>query len=60
MIARFNARQPMADMAPPLRVSLTAITQMLAPQMAWISLMRIVTVFGSTALTVFGSTALAA
>ena len=33
-----------------LRVSLTGIAQMLIPHIAWISLMRIVSVFGNTAL----------
>jgi len=36
-----------------LRVSLTGIAQMLIPHLAWISLMRIVSVFGSTALAAY-------
>jgi putative MATE family efflux protein len=36
-----------------LRVSLTGIAQMLVPHIAWISLMRIVSVFGSTALAAY-------
>jgi putative MATE family efflux protein len=36
-----------------LRVSLTGIAQMLIPHIAWISLMRIVSVFGSTALAAY-------
>jgi len=36
-----------------LRVSLTGITQMLVPQIAWIVLMRIVSVFGSSALAAY-------
>jgi putative MATE family efflux protein len=40
-------------MARLLRVSLTGIAQMLIPHIAWISLMRIVSVFGSTALAAY-------
>jgi putative MATE family efflux protein len=36
-----------------LRVSVTGIAQMLVPHIAWISLMRIVSVFGSTALAAY-------
>jgi putative MATE family efflux protein len=36
-----------------LKVSLTGIAQMLIPHIAWISLMRIVSVFGSTALAAY-------
>ncbi len=36
-----------------LRVSVTGIAQMLIPHIAWISLMRIVSVFGSTALAAY-------
>jgi putative MATE family efflux protein len=36
-----------------LRVSLTGIGQMLVPHIAWVSLMRIVSVFGSTALAAY-------
>jgi len=36
-----------------LRVSLTGIAQMLIPHIAWVSLMRIVSVFGSTALAAY-------
>jgi putative MATE family efflux protein len=36
-----------------LRVSLTGVAQMLVPHIAWISLMRIVSVFGSTALAAY-------
>jgi putative MATE family efflux protein len=46
---RFNPR----IMARLLRVSLTGIAQMLVPHIAWISLMRIVSVFGSTALAAY-------
>jgi putative MATE family efflux protein len=40
-------------MARLVRVSLTGIAQMLIPHIAWISLMRIVSVFGSTALAAY-------
>jgi putative MATE family efflux protein len=46
---RFNL-QVMATL---LRVSVTGIAQMLIPHIAWISLMRIVSVFGSTALAAY-------
>jgi putative MATE family efflux protein len=46
---RFN----LEVMARLLRVSLTGIAQMLVPHIAWISLMRIVSVFGSTALAAY-------
>ena len=46
---RFNL-QVMATL---LRVSVTGIAQMLVPHIAWISLMRIVSVFGSTALAAY-------
>ena len=36
-----------------LRVSVTGIAQMLVPHIAWISLMRIVSLFGSTALAAY-------
>jgi len=53
---RILARQIHLDldvMARLLRVSLTGIAQMLIPQIAWLSLMRIVSVFGSTALAAY-------
>jgi putative MATE family efflux protein len=53
---RILARQIRLDlevMARLLRVSLTGIAQMLIPHIAWISLMRIVSVFGSTALAAY-------
>ena len=40
-------------MARLIRVSVTGIAQMLVPHIAWISLMRIVSVFGSTALAAY-------
>jgi putative MATE family efflux protein len=46
---RFNL-QAMATL---LRVSVTGIAQMLVPHIAWISLMRIVSAFGSTALAAY-------
>jgi Na+-driven multidrug efflux pump len=46
---RFNL-QVMATL---VRVSVTGIAQMLVPHIAWISLMRIVSVFGSTALAAY-------
>jgi putative MATE family efflux protein len=46
---RFN----LEVMARLLRVSLTGVAQMLVPHIAWISLMRIVSVFGSTALAAY-------
>jgi len=53
---RILARQIHLDlevMARLLRVSLAGIAQMLVPQIAWLILMRIVSVFGSTALAAY-------
>ena len=53
---RILARQIRLDleiMARLIRISVTGIAQMLTPHIAWISLMRIVSVFGSTALAAY-------
>lgn len=49
-IAARHVRIHAAVMTRLLRVSLTGIAQMLVPHIAWLSLMRIVSVFGSAAL----------